>query len=485
MKKVLAIDMGATSIRGIVGFVESGKLITKEVMRMPHELEETNGRRHWQWQKIIDKIVETINSQSDLSSVACDTWGVDFGILDQNGQLIETPISYRDSLHNDGFVKVQEMIDLYDLFELTGNQIMSINSLFQYMALKMHNSEAYEKIDTILMTPDLIHYLLTGEKFNEMTIASTSQMFDLTEKKWQTDLLDRLKLKSDVFAPIIKNGEYLGSTAKTLLPDLKQKDLEVYSIATHDTASAVSVTRAFFDPDCLFLSSGTWSLIGGLSEKPILIKEAFESDLTNETGFQGQNMFFKNITGLYLFEKLRDELALRDGKRLTHQEADCMTVEAKAFSYFIDVAKYDLDNITVLDTIHDYIKETDQTMPQTVGEILRGLYESMILGYMKTVEDIERILNHQFKRIQIIGGGSKIAFLNQMIANALNKEVIAGPGEASGIGNIVGQLLAQGEWNSLEEAYKTVSDSFEYKHFKPEDNEAWKKRYAEIKHLLV
>ena len=244
------------------------------------------------------RVLSSFASPSSPSSVACDTWGVDFGILDQNGQLIETPISYRDSLHNDGFDKVQEMIDLYDLFELTGNQVMSINSLFQYMALKMHNPEAYEKINTILMTPDLIHYLLTGEKYNEMTIASTSQMFDLTEKKWQTDLLDRLELKSDVFAPIIKNGEYLGSTAKTLLPDLKQKDLKVYSIATHDTASAVSVTRAFFDPDCIFLSSGTWSLIGGLSEKPVLIKEAFESDLTNETGFQGQNMFFKNITGL-------------------------------------------------------------------------------------------------------------------------------------------------------------------------------------------
>lgn len=485
MKKVLAIDMGATSIRGIVGYIESGKLIIQEIMRMPHELVEEDGRRHWQWQKLIDKIVETINAQTDLSSVACDTWGVDFGILDQQGQLIETPISYRDSLHNDGFKKVQEKMELYDLFGLTGNQIMSINSLFQYMALKIHNPEAYEKISTILMTPDLIHYLLTGEKYNEMTIASTSQMFDLTTKKWQTDLLGRLELKSDVFAPIIQNGDYLGSTAKTLLPNLKQRDLKVYSIATHDTAAAVSVTRAFFDPDCLFLSSGTWSLIGGLSDKPVLTKEAFESDLTNETGFQGKNMFFKNITGLYLFEKLRDELAIRDGKRLSHEEADGMTVEANPFSYFIDVTKYDLDNITLLDTIQAYLKETGQTMPQTTGEILRGLYESMILGYMKTVEDIERILNHQFKRIQIIGGGSKIAFLNQMIANALNKEVIAGPGEASAIGNIVGQLLAQGEWTSLEDAYATVSSSFEYKHFTPEDHEAWAKHYAEIKPLLV
>lgn len=485
MKKVLAIDMGATSIRGIVGFVEDGKLVTEEVMRLGHELVEVNGRRHWQWQKIIDKIVETINLQADLSSVACDTWGVDFGILDKAGNLIETPVSYRDSLHNDGFDKVQAEIDLFELFQLTGNQIMSINSLFQYMALKMHNPNAYNKVDTILMTPDLINYLLTGEKFNEMTIASTSQMFDLTKKEWQTDLLERLELKSDVFAPIIENGECVGSTANTLLPDLEQKDLKVYSIATHDTASAVSVTRAFFDPDCLFLSSGTWSLIGGLSAQPILTREAFESDLTNETGFQGQNMFFKNITGLYLFEKLRDELAERDGKRLTHKEADGMTIEAKPFSYFIDVAKYDLDQITVLNTINEYIKETGQTVPQTVGEILRGLYESMILGYMKTVEDIERILDHKFKRIQIIGGGSKIAFLNQMIANALNKEVIAGPSEASAIGNIVGQLLAQGQWASLEDAYETVSQSFEYKHFEPENHEAWAKRYAEIKHLLI
>ena len=169
---------------------------------------------------------------------------------------------------------------------------MSINSLFQYMALKMFRPEKYEKIETILMTPDLINYLLTGNKYSEMTIASTSQMFDLKNRCWRIDLLDQLDLKSDVFAPVINNGEYVGSTKDSLLPNLKNKDLKVYSIASHDTASAVSVTRAFFDPGCLFLSSGTWSLIGGLSEEPVLTREAFDSDLTNETGFQGQNMFF-------------------------------------------------------------------------------------------------------------------------------------------------------------------------------------------------
>ncbi len=480
MNKVLAIDMGATSIRGILGFVKDNQLHIEEVMRMSHELVVEDGRRHWQWQKMIDKIVETINAQSDITSVACDTWGVDFGILDKNGDLLENPVSYRDSLHNDGFRQVQEKMDLFDLFRMTGNQIMSINSLFQYMALKLHDPEKYEKIETILMTPDLINYLLTGEKFNEMTIASTSQMFDLSKREWRTDLLKKLGLKADVFAPIIENGKCVGSTAGSRIAELRSKNLKVYSIATHDTAAAVSVTRAFFDDRCLFLSSGTWSLIGALSEKPILSREAFASDLTNETGYQGQNMFFKNITGLYLFEKIRDELALRDGRRLSHQEADGMTVEARPFSYFIDISQYDLDNITVLDTIRAYLQKTGQSQPQSTGELLRGLYESMILGYMKTVADIERILGKKFERIQIIGGGSKIDFLNQMIADALNKEVIAGPGEASAIGNIVGQLLASGEWESLEEAYNTVAESFQYKHYLPENHAAWAKRYEEI-----
>ena len=485
MNKVLAIDMGATSIRGIIGFVENGILQIEEVMRLSHEIIEQEGRRYWQWDNLIEKIVETINEQSGLTSVACDTWGVDFGILNKQGELIETPVSYRDSLHTDGFNKVKAEMDLFDIFKLTGNQIMSINSLFQYMALKMFRPEKYEKIDTILMTPDLINYLLTGNKYSEMTIASTSQMFDLKNRCWRIDLLDQLDLKSDVFAPVINNGEYVGSTKDSLLPNLKNKDLKVYSIASHDTASAVSVTRAFFDPGCLFLSSGTWSLIGGLSEEPVLTREAFDSDLTNETGFQGQNMFFKNITGLYLFEKLRDELAARDGKRLTHKEADAMTMEAKPFSYFINVAAYDLDSITVLDTIRDYVAETGQEQPETVGELLRGLYESMIFGYMKTVKDLERILDHTYERVQIIGGGSKIDFLNQMIADALNKEVVAGPDEASAIGNIAGQLLALGEWDSIEDAYNTVAESFKYKIYKPQNPEPWQERYSKIEELLT
>ena len=485
MNKVLAIDMGATSIRGILGYVENGNLKIEEVMRLSHEIIEKDGRRYWQWDKLIDTIVDTINQQTDLTSVACDTWGVDFGILDSDGQLIDTPVSYRDSLHTEGFNKVKEQIDLFELYQLTGNQIMSINSLFQYMALKMFNIENYEKIDTILMTPDLINYLLTGNKYSEKTIASTSQMFDLKNGCWRIDLLDELDLKSDVFAPVINNGEYIGTTKDTLLPNLTNKDLKVYSIASHDTASAVSVTRAFFDPDCLFLSSGTWSLIGGLTDEPVLTKEAFDSDLTNETGFQGQNMFFKNITGLYLFEKLRDELAVRDGKRMTHKEADGMTVEAKPFNYFMNIAEYDLDNLSVIDSIQEYIEKTNQTQPETTGELLRGIYESLVFGYMKTVKDIERISGQTFQRVQIIGGGSKIGFLNQMIADGLNKEVVAGPDEASAIGNIVGQLLALGEWDSIEDAYNAVAKSFEYRTFTPQNPELWQERYSEIETLLT
>lgn len=485
MNKVLAIDMGATSIRGIIGYVENSVLQIEEVMRLSHEIIEKDGRRYWQWDELITAIVSVINKQSDLTSVACDTWGVDFGILDAQGKLIETPVSYRDSLHTEGFNEVKQQIDLFDLYQLTGNQIMSINSLFQYKALKTFQPSKYEQIDKILMTPDLINYLLTGNQYSEMTIASTSQMFDLKNQCWHVGLLDQLDLKSDVFAPVIKNGEFVGTTENSLLPDLINNNLKVYSIASHDTASAVSVTRAFFDPECLFLSSGTWSLIGGLTEEPILTQEAFDSDLTNETGFQGQNMFFKNITGLYLFEKLRDELAARDGERLSHQEADGITVKAEPFSYFLDIAAYDLDNITVLDTIHDYIAKTGQKQPDTVGEILRGLYESLIFGYMKTVEDLERILGKTYKRVQIIGGGSKISFLNQMIADALNKEVVAGPDEASGIGNIVGQLLALNEWESIEEAYNMVAESFEYKVYKPQNPETWQDRYLKIKELLT
>lgn len=308
MKYSLAFDLGATSIRGILGYVEDGKLKTEEVLRFSHERIKENGRSRWDWNKIIKNIENTILKYGDsLSSIGVDTWGVDFGILGKDGELLENPVSYRDRYNIVGFEKAQENLSLKDIFMKTGNQIMSINTLFQILALKEENRN-YKDIKTVLMMPDLINYFLTGKSYTEMTIASTTQLFELENKKYSNDILESYGIDKSIFPEVIEPGKVVGSTKNSKLESLRKFDIPVISIASHDTASAVLLTKAYTDSETLFLSCGTWSLIGCLSEKPLITEEAFKDSLTNETGYNCSNMFFKNITGLYILEKLKEQL---------------------------------------------------------------------------------------------------------------------------------------------------------------------------------
>lgn len=471
MKKSLAIDMGATSIRAILGYIDNGQLITEEVMRFNHEIKDINGRKQWDFDAMISKIENTILKYKDeISTIGVDTWGVDFGLIDKNGLLVYNPTSYRDESCEIGFKSIKEKIDFNKLFENTGNQIMSINTLFQLETVKLMNKAYYEKAEKLLMTPDFINYLLTGKKYGERTICSTSQMFDLEKGEWNKNLVENLGLNKDLLPEIINNKIVIGSTRNSLIDSLRDLDIEVISVASHDTASAVYVTESYNDEDCLFLSSGTWSLIGCCNQKPILTDQAYNYSLTNETGYDNKNMFFKNVTGLYLIEKLRDSLVKEDKSKFSFDEITKLVEKSSISDECIIDVDYDVftkESDNFIEDLDKYFKEKHNLAIENKKDYFKIIYQSIVANYKEVVKNIESCLGKKFTRIHVMGGGSQSKVLCQMIADKLNIKVIAGPKEATAIGNILAQLEYK---NEKENIRKIVTDGFETITYLPNKN---------------
>lgn len=467
----LAFDFGATSIRAILGAVENGRFVTTEVMRMSHQRVTEDGRSRWEWDKIVNKVVETIKAHAhEISSIAVNTWGVDFGVVGEDGKLLVNPISYRDARHNEGFEYAQETLSQEQIFMATGNQIMSINSLFQLLVLKKDSAQGcptYNKINKLLMLPDLLNYLLTGQQRAELTIASTSQLLDLRTKKFAEPILQAYGIKESIFAPIVYPTEVVGSIKDSLIPELRElnKDIKVIACASHDTASAVLLTEAYTDRDTAFLSCGTWSLIGGLTDEPVISKEAFARDLTNETGFAGSNMFFKNITGLYILEMLKNQLEAKRGAKIPFDEITAY-VENCPVNQFVDVGAevFAQNEFDVKEAINSLLG----TKFENDFDYFKVIYLSLAKKYHATLQDIETILQKKFKKLHMIGGGTQSKFLCQLVSNVTGLEVIAGPMEATAYGNLLAQKIALKEFDSLEQGRKVILDSSEFKVYHPQ-----------------
>lgn len=467
----LAFDFGATSIRAILGAVENGRFVTTEVMRMSHQRVTEDGRSRWEWDKIVNKVVETIKAHAhEISSIAVNTWGVDFGVVGEDGKLLVNPISYRDARHNEGFEYAQETLSQEQIFMATGNQIMSINSLFQLLVLKKDSAQGcptYNKINKLLMLPDLLNYLLTGQQRAELTIASTSQLLDLRTKKFAEPILQAYGIKESIFAPIVYPTEVVGSIKDSLIPELRElnKDIKVIACASHDTASAVLLTEAYTDRDTAFLSCGTWSLIGGLTDEPVISKEAFARDLTNETGFAGSNMFFKNITGLYILEMLKNQLEAKRGAKIPFDEITAYVANCPV-DQFVDVGAevFAQNEFDVKEAINSLLG----TKFENDFDYFKVIYLSLSKKYHATLQDIETILQKKFKKLHMIGGGTQSKFLCQLVSNVTGLEVIAGPMEATAYGNLLAQKIALKEFDSLEQGRKVILDSSEFKVYHPQ-----------------
>lgn len=463
MKKVLAFDFGASSGRGILATYENGKLNYKEIHRFENVPIYENDTLCWDFQKLLAEVKKGIAKAESFDSIAFDTWGVDFGLIDKKGKLLRNPVHYRDTRTEKTIVKACRKMSKDELYEKTGNQIMPINTLFQMLETDFKNAKR------MLFMPNLFAYMLTGVVSCELSIASTSQMLDLSEKNWNNYVLDTFEIPKKLLTKPVQSGTVIG----------EYKKAKVVAVAGHDTQCAVASLPT--QDEVLFLSCGTWSLLGTELESPILTNESRKLNLSNEIGANGKINYLKNIIGLWLIQESRRAWK-RKGEDYSYADLEKLALKSEAFKYFIDPDAPEFaipGDIPVL--VQNFCCKTGQGKPETVGEIMRCIYESLALKYRFASEQIKLITGKEFKALHVLGGGTKDKLLCQMTANSTNMKVVAGPIEATALGNIIIQLVALGELENLNEGRRLIERTETLKTYIP--NENWDiayKRYKEI-----
>lgn len=462
MKTVLAFDFGASSGRAIKAVFDGSKITYEEMHRFENTPVEIEGHIHHDTDMIMREINTAIDKAGKVDSLAFDTWGVDYALLDENDEIIEMPYHYRDCRTGNAVEKAVKMMPESKLYSLTGNQIMNINTLFQLLCDKN-----LTKAKTLLFMPDLFTYLLCGNKVCERTIASTSQMLNPENGEWSEDVLNAFSIDKSIFPKLCNSGTVSG----------EYKEIKVISVAGHDTQSAVSAV-VNSDESTAFLSCGTWSLIGCEIDRPILSDLSFKNQLSNELGANGKINFLKNISGLWLIQEVRRDYK-KKGLIYSYADLEKFALESQPFKCFIDPDSPLLFSHGDLpQKIADYCKKTNQKAPENVGETVRCIYESLALKYRYSLEQIQECTNRKFSKLAIIGGGTKDGLLCQMTADCLNIDVTAGPVEATALGNIILQLIALGEIKDVDEGRKIIKNTEKIKYFKPaESKQKWNEAY--------
>ncbi|MFD1484234.1 rhamnulokinase family protein [Lacticaseibacillus baoqingensis] len=476
MKKVLAFDFGASSGRAMLGIYDQGDLSLEEVHRFKNYPLERDGQLFWDIDYLFGEVKVAIQKAQQthvLDSIGVDTWGVDFGLIGDDGQLLQLPRSYRDPYTAQVLPAVSQHLDLQTLYQRTGNQLMPINTLFQLFATQQAAPKLVAQAQKFLFMPDLFNYLLTGKLFAERSIASTAQMIDPRTGEWAADILAQLAIPQKLLPPLVDAPHLAGVTK----PELGFGAIKVINVCEHDTASAVvSVPN---NQNFLFISCGTWSLIGTELQAPVITDQAYQYNLTNETGINRTTRFLKNLTGLWIIQELQRNLAAAK-RDYSFGELAALADQAPAFQCLIDT-----DNPLftapgpMIPRIRYFAEFTGQTPPTTEGEFVRCIYESLAMKYKLTYMEISAAVKGEFDAINIVGGGSQAAILCQMVADAANSRVIAGPVEATALGNIAVQLLAQGEFKDLKEIRDWLKRYSHTQYYVPnQDCEVWDREFS-------
>jgi rhamnulokinase len=419
-----------------------------------------------------------------IASLGIDAWGVDFGLLDRSGQLLGNPYHYRDG-HTSGMLEeVDRSIPRNELFARTGIQFMAINTLYQLYALKKANSVLLEQAETLLLIPELLRYFLTGKRLSEWTIASTSQLCNPYTRTWDRDLIARLGLPEHIFL----DSQEPGTPAGTLLPSVCEEvgiaSVPVIAVAEHDTASAVIAVPAE-QAEFAFLSCGTWSLLGTEMQQPVINEQALALNVTNEGGINGMTRLLKNITGLWLLQECR-RVWSNEGKHISYAEERAHIATAQPLQCFINPDDPMFVNPAHMPRqIQHYCRQTGQCVPESVGDILRCIIDSLALQHRRVLERIEALVQKRFVGLHLVGGGAQNVALCQCTANALAREVWAGPQEGTAIGNILVQCIALGELENVQQARRVVRNSFPIKTYQPENTDIWERAYQRFRQVPV
>lgn len=476
---VLAIDLGASSGRAMLGRFDGTRIELQEIHRFSNDPVLVNGTMYWDILRIFHEIKVSlikVKLAGGIDSLSVDAWGVDFGLLSSSGQLLENPVHYRDSRTTKMPEKVYEYISPDELYRITGNQIMEINTLFQLMAVKEQEKWMLNQADKMLMTPDLFHYFLTGKAVAELSIASTTQMLDPMEKKWAGDMIERLGLPKTLFPTIVPSGTVLGKLKADLCEELNIEPCQVIAGCGHDTQCAMVAAPAD-EKDFIFLSCGTWSLLGTELDAPVVTTISQKRNLTNESGYNNKVSFLKNITGLWLLQESRRQW-IREGREFSFGELESMAIEARPFQCYIDTDDpVFAPSGDMPERIREYCKNSGQVIPSTEGEIVRCINESLAMKYRKSLEEIMECTGKDYQTIHMVGGGTKSHMLCQMTADACHVTVTGGPVEASVLGNMAIQLMAVGTIQHLEEARKMIKRSEVILSYQPSNQVKWESEY--------
>lgn len=478
-----AVDLGATSGRTILGYFTPDGLEMEEVNRFPNHLIETGGHFYWDIYELYRHIIEGLRAASRkegvrITSIGIDTWGVDFVCVGKDGTFLRQPYAYRDP-HTTGAPETFfKRVPRSSVYQWTGIQVMNFNSLFQLDTMRRNHDSALEAADKLLFIPDALTYMLTGETVTEYTIASTAQLVNATTRKLEDSLLQEVGLTRSHFGRFVYPGERAGVLTEEVQRLTGLGPVPVIAVAGHDTASAVAAVPAM-NRNFAYLSSGTWSLMGVETDVPVINRETEELNFTNEGGVEGTIRLLKNICGMWLLERCR----------LGWEEASYpeLIAEANACEPFRSLINPDdavfANPADMEQAIRDYCRASHQPVPETRGQVVRCIFESLALRYRQVLDNLRSLSPRPVEALHVIGGGSRNDLLNQWTANAVALPVIAGPSEATGIGNVMMQALAAGAAADIASMRRLINRSIPLKTFLPEDAEVWDAAYLHYKQI--
>jgi len=490
-KVYLAVDLGASSGRVIAGILEQGKLELNVIHRFENSAVKVHDSLQWDvlslWKEIQQGLRIAGNQYEKVEAIGVDTWGVDYVLVDQSNQLTGVARCYRDNRNQGMTERAFEIVPREEIFEATGLQFMDINTLYQLLAARLANDPALEIADGFMMMGDFFHWLLTGKRSIEATNASTTQLLDPRTKSWRFDLIERFNLPSRLFTDVVEPGTNLGNIQDSVASTTGLQNVPVIVPATHDTASAVLAVPAEnfapANPSWCYISSGTWSLMGCEVKDARINSKCSELNFTNERGVSGSTRLLKNIGGLWIFQQIRKSMQRRNQ---AHDWAEMVSIAETSTPFELLINPDDPTLVApddMVDAINALAMKTGQSATEEPGVLYRAALEGLALRYRACLGMLESLVENQIEQIHIVGGGSLNELLCQMTADACNRTVIAGPVEATAIGNLLMQMMGTGEITDVAEARRLVRNSFETKVYQPQNHVFWESAASDFAKL--
>lgn len=486
-KSVLAYDFGASSGRAMLGTLENGKITIEEIHRFANDPVTVGNEYYWDilrlWHEIKAGLIKA-KEYEEYESIGIDTWGVSFGVIDKSGSLIGNPLHYRDLSFDSAKAEFLKDFPFDKLYGITGIQELSFNTVFQLCAMKKNKGYMLDNAGKIVLISDLFNYFLSNKLTADYSMASTTALMDVKARDWNSEIFDALGIDKSLMCDIIMPGTVVGDITPALCEELMIKPAKVVSVASHDTASAV-VSVPTNKKNVAYISCGTWSLFGTELDTPNTSDAAKKANFTNEGGYNGSIRFLKNIMGLWLIQESRRHWA-RMGKQYSFADLEKMALECKPFESIIDVddSRFAPPG-DMPGRVRDFCRETGQKVPETVGEIMQCIYCSLALKYRETFENMQDICAIKCDAIHMVGGGIKDTLLCRLTASACGVKVLAGPTEATVIGNIATQFMALGYIKSIDQAREIIANSFPIAVYEPSEKQLFEEGYEKYKKIKI